>query len=211
MIPILLLALAAQISDEAASAFRKAFGAPGSATVTVDGEQIKYEPVALVDVEGAKVLVAKGSVIDAAHVTSGKVATVYFGKDGRERSRNLKALEGGSSGVIADVKINTRFGPLPMIVAEGGGTWQGYSCDMITLVELTPAGPRELVDVPTYYDDSGIDESAGTGVTLTGKIANIRPGKSFDVVYSGSRRFTETWVRRGDKYELVGETKMLSC
>ena len=98
-----------------------------------------------------------------------------------------------------------------MVVAEGGGTWQGYSCDMVTLVELTPSGPRELADVPTYYDDSGIDEKADTGVTITGKIANIRPGKSFDVVYSGSRSFTETWLRHGDKYELAGETKMLSC
>ena len=98
-----------------------------------------------------------------------------------------------------------------MIVAEGGGTWQGYSCDLVRLVELTPAGPREVADVQTYYDDSGVNPDANKGTTLTGKIANIQPGKSFDIVYSGSRSFTETWVRRGDKYELAGETKMLSC
>ena len=207
--PLLILAaLAAQVSSDAAAAFRKAFAKP---TVTLEGEKIKYEPVALVEVEGRKVLVAKGTVIDAAHVTSGKVAAIYFGADGKVQARHLKALESGSSGVIADVSVSTKFGSLPMIVAEGGGTWQGYSCDMVSLVELTLSGPREVADVPTYYDDSGIDEKAETGVTLTGKIANIQPGKSFDVVYSGSRSFTETWVRRGDKYELAGETKMLSC
>ena len=191
--------------------FEKAFGSPGSAIVTLEGEKIRYQPVALVDVEGQKVLVAKGTVIDAAHVTAGKVAAIYFGPDGSVQRRDLKAVESGSSGAVGNVWVSSKFGPLPMIVAEGGGTWQGYSCDMVTLAELTPAGPRELADVPTYYDDSGIDEKADTGVTLTGRIANIQVGKSFDVVYSGSRRFTETWVRRGDKYELAGETKMLSC
>ena len=202
------LMLLAAVSADAVAAFRKAFPAP---IVTLEGEKIKYEPVALVDVEGRKVLVAKGTVIDAAHVTSGKVAAIYFGADGKVQSRNLKAVESGSSGVIADVSVSTKFGPLPMIVAEGGGTWQGYSCDLVRLVELTPAGPREVADVQTYYDDSGVNPDANKGTTLTGKIANIQPGKSFDIVYSGSRSFTETLVRRGDKYGLVGETKMLSC
>jgi hypothetical protein len=204
----LIAALAAEVSANEAAAFRRAFPSP---IVTIEGEQIKYEPVALVPVGHQRVLVAKGTVIDAAHVTSGKVATLYFGRDGKVERRNLKALESGSSGVIANVWVSAKFGPLPMVVAEGGGTWQGYSCDLVTLIELTPGGPRELADVPTYYDDSGIDEKADTGVTLTGRIDNIRSGKSFDVVYSGSRNFTETWVRRGDKYELAGETRMLSC
>jgi hypothetical protein len=203
-----LAALAEQVPADAVAAFRKAFP---SAIVTLEGEKIKYDPVALVEVEAGKVLVARGTVIDAAHVTSGKVATIYFSVDGKERSRNLKALESGSSGVIADVSVSSKFGPLPMIVAEGGGTWQGYSCDLVRLVELTPSGPREVADIPTYYDDSGVNPDANKGQTLTGKIGNIHPGKSFDIVYSGSRTFTETWVRRGDKYELDGETKMLSC
>ena len=207
--PLLILAaLAAQVSGDAAAAFRKVFA---QSIVTLEGEKIKYEPVALVEVEGRQVLVAKGTVIDAAHVTSGKVAAIYFGADGKVQARHLKALESGSSGVIADVSVSTKFGSLPMIVAEGGGTWQGYSCDLVTLVELTPYGPREVADIATYYDDSGVNPDANKGVTLTGKIANIQPGKSFDVVYSGSRNFTETWVRSGEKYELAGETKMLSC
>ena len=125
--------------------------------------------------------------------------------------RDLKAVESGSSGVIADVSVSTKFGALPMIVAEGGGTWQGYSCDLVRLVELAPSGPREVADIPIYYDDSGVNPDANKGTTLTGEITNIQPGKSFDVVYSGSRSFTESWVRSGDKFELAGETKMLSC
>ena len=209
MIPLAILAvLATQVSAEAAAAFRKAFPAP---IVTLEGEKIRYEPIALVHVEGRPVLVAKGTVIDAAHVTSGKVAAIYFGADGKARRRDLKAVESGSSGVIADVSVSSKFGPLPMIVAEGGGTWQGYSCDLVRLVELTPSGPRELADIQTYYDDSGVNPDANKGTTLTGKIANIQPGKSFDVVYSGSLSFTEKYVRRGDKYALAGEAKMLSC
>jgi len=208
MLLVLLAAHAAQVSADAAAAFRKAFATP---IVTLEGEKIKYEPVALVEVEGRPVLVAKGIVIDAAHVTSGKVAAIYFGADGKVQRRDLKAVESGSSGVIANVSVSTKFGPLPMIVAEGGGTWQGYSCDLVRLVELTPTGPRELADIPTYYDDSAVNPDANKGTTLTGKIANIQSGKSFDVVYSGSRNFTETWVRRGDKYALAGETRMLSC
>src|SRR5678815_4298760 len=87
-------------------AFRIAFGKPAPVTLKLDGEQVKYRPIALVDVAGTPVLVAQGTVVDAAHVTSGNVATVHFVRGPRGltvRDRNLKALEAGSSGVIAKV------------------------------------------------------------------------------------------------------------
>ena len=217
MNPFLLAAIAAvaPASADANRAFLIAFGKAAPVTLKLEGEQVKYRPVALVDVAGTPVLVAQGTVIDAAHVTSGKVATIHFAKGPKAltvSSKNLKALESGSSGVIADVTVSRSFGSLPVIVVEGGGTWQGYTCDMVSLLELTPTGSRTLIDIPTYYDEGGVRPD-GKGETITGKIANVVAGKGFDVRYTGSRRFTDHYVRRGDTYvrEGEGESRMLTC
>lgn len=205
----LLLAAATPTTED--QAFRIAFGHAAPVTLNLDSEEVKYRAISLVDVAGTPVLIAQGTVTNAAHVTSGKVATVHF-SGLTVANKNLKAFEAGSSGVIADITVSFRFGPLPVVAVEGGGTWQGYTCDVISLLELTPTGSRALVDVPIYYDDSGIRPD-GKGETITGKIANIVSGKSFDVRYSGSRSFTDHYVRRGDTYvrDGSGESQMLTC
>ena len=196
---------------DARAAFRIAFGHAAPVTLKLDGDGVKYRPIALVDAGGTPVLVAQGEVVDAAHASSGKVATVHF-KGRTVVNKNLTALEAGSFGEIGQVTVSTKFGPLPVVVAEGGGTWQGYTCEVASLLELTPAGSRELVDVPIHYDDILLRPD-GKGKEISGKFANIVSGKSFDVRYTGTRRFTDHYVRRGDAYvrEGKGESKMLTC
>jgi len=205
------LTLAAVGPPNAGQAFRIAFGHAAPATLKLDSEDVKYRPIALVDAGGTPVLVAQGSVVDAAHASSGKVATVHF-KGQTVANKNLKALEAGSFGEMGQVTVSRKFGSLPVVVAEGGGTWQGYTCEVASLLELTPTGSRELVDVPIHYDDILLHPD-GKGNDISGKFANIVSGKSFDVRYSGSRKFTDHYVRRGDTYvrDGAGESRMLTC
>jgi hypothetical protein len=49
---------------------------------------------------------------------------------------------------------------------------------------------------------------------VSGRIDNIQPGKSFDVVYFGSgKEFTERYVRKGDAYVLAtgGQSRVARC
>jgi hypothetical protein len=99
------------------------------------------------------------------------------------------------------------------VTVSGGGTWQGYTCSVTTLLELAPDKPRELVTVPLHYDNGGAVNEGKKATAIDGKIARIVPGRSFDVVYSGARKFSEHYVRRGNAYVLAGggETKMETC
>ena len=112
-----------------------------------------------------------------------------------------------------EVRANLpRFSNWPVIVAQGGGTGQGYTCSSLILTELGPSGPARLASVPLLYDDTGAKED-GTGRAIEGKILNINKNQSFDVVYSGSRAFSEHYVRSADGYAVAGggKSQMETC
>ena len=97
-----------------------------------------------------------------------------------------------------------------MIQVEGGGTWQGYTCSVTTLVELRPEGPAEIASFPSLYDDGGAVEDKPQ--SIRGRIADIRKGQGFTVKFEGTRSFTERYVWRGGKYEREGgESRIPTC
>jgi hypothetical protein len=80
----------------------------------------------------------------------------------------------------------------------------------MTMLELTADGPRHLVTVPMTYDNSGA--GGKKVVQANGRIEKIVPGKSFEIVYFGSKDFSERYVRKGDAYVLAsGKSKMERC
>ena len=179
-------------------------------------ETVRYKPGRLVRAPFGPVLLSEGEVVDAAHVSAGKLAVIYLsGKGGgfAVNKRFVPVVESGSFGKLGGWRVSRAYGPLPVLEVEGGGTWQGYSCTVATLLELGPDKPRELVSVPIAYDDSGAVPDGKRATTISGRIVHPVPGKSFEVVYSGSKRFTERYVRRGNAYVLAGggETRMQTC
>lgn len=214
---LLVAAAASSRTDtQTANAFRAAFGKFGSATLKRQGElkeTVKYRPGALVEAPFGPVLLSPGEVIDPAHVSSGKMAAIYLKRTPRGfvvARRFVPATETGSFGVIGEWHVRRTFGTLPVVTIAGGGTWQGYSCEWTTLLELAPQKPRELVTVPLHYDDAGAVMSKRK-TSMDGQIAHIVKGRSFEVLYSGSRRFKDRYIRRGDKYVLVGKSRMQTC
>ena len=65
----------------------------------------------------------------------------------------------------------------------------------------------ELVTFMTVYEDS----TRAGGESIEGKIADIVPGQSFAVRFSGSREFTSTYVRRGGRYVLASGEALEGC
>jgi hypothetical protein len=205
--------------EQLARAFEAAFGSRGEAVVSVPGggadEDVRYAPARLIWPAFGPVLVSEGKVQDPAHASAGKIAIHYLrpAADRFEVARAFPAaIATGSSGQVAHWSLNARFSNWPVVVAEGGGTWQGYTCSWLSLTELSPAGPAELARVPLSYDNSGAAQDEADAVSIEGKILNIVKNQSFDVVYSGSRAFSEHYVRSGRGYAVAGgKSAMESC
>jgi hypothetical protein len=196
--------------EQLARAFESAFGSRGEAALAVEAdggsETVRYAPGRLVWAPFGPVLVSEGKVQDPAHASAGRIAVHYLkpAGDGFQVARAFPAaVATGSNGQVARWSVNPRFSNWPVIVAEGGGTGQGYTCSWLTLTELRPGGPARIAQVPLLYDDTGAKED-GTGRSIEGRILNVNKGESFDVVYSGSRRFSEHYVRGPGGYAVAG-------
>ncbi len=202
--------------EQAARAFEAAFGQRGSATVTIDGDQVRFEPQRLLWMPPGAVLISEGEAPDAPHASGGHIAIHYLRPAGDRfevTRRFVPAVTTGSSGKLGEWSVSSRFGERPVITAAGGGTFQGYSCTVLTLTEVGPSGPVELAEIPLSYSDAGAQEDPEEATEIEGKIANVVKGRSFEVVYSGAEEFTERYVRSGGRYVLEGggETRMRRC
>ena len=205
--------------EQLARAFEAAFGSRGSALLTVEAdgtsEQVRYTPGRLIWPAFGPVLLSEGKVENAAHVSAGRIAIHYL-KPVADRFEAVRAFPSGvvtgSFGQVARWSVSPRFSVWPVVVSEGGGTWQGYSCSWLTLTDLRPGGPVELATVPLSYSDGGAKEDQAEAKTIDGRLLNVVKGQSFDVVYSGSRAFSEHWVRSGDRYSVAGgKSTMETC
>jgi hypothetical protein len=201
------------------AAFHAAFGKSGSALLKKQGqlkEDVKYTPGDVYDAPFGPVLLSPGEVVDGAHANSGKLAIVYLkpGDKGLEVAKKfVPAAEIGAFGKIVDFSVSKYFGGLPVVTVNGADNWQGYACSSAALLELTPDGPRHLVTIPMTYDNSGAAAAGKKLTQINGRIDNIQPGKSFDVVYFGSgKESTDRYVRKGDAYVLAsGQSRVQRC
>lgn len=216
---ILLSSSALAAEKPTAAAFRAAFGKSDSVLLKKQGqlkENVKYTPGELVQSPFGPVLLSPGEVQDASHVSSGKLAVFYLKPSAKGFDvvkRFVPAAETGSFGKIVDWSVSRSFGDNLVVMVNGAGNWQGYACSVTTLLELGPDGPKQLVTVPMTYDNS---QALGNGQKLkqfTGRIDNIKPGKSFDVIYFGSQDFTDHYVRTGNSYAIASgaKSRMQTC
>lgn len=178
-----------------------------------DGERFTFTTHRLIDAPFGPVLVSEGQGVDPAHVTAGRLDIAYLRAEGPGFvvvRRYPAAVRIGSFGRMSEWSASDRFADVPTLVAEGGFTGQGYTCGAAALTELRPTGPAEVASIRTLYDDSGasVDEPA---TTIEGKIAAIERGRGFEVRYTGTRRFTDRWVRRGDGYALAAPSQLPEC
>jgi hypothetical protein len=203
--------------EQLARAFEAAFGSRGEAVLAVPGdgsdEDVRYAPGRLIWPAFGPVLVSEGKVQDPAHVSAGKIAIHYL-KPAGDRFEVVRAFPAavstGSNGQVARWSLNPRFSDWPVVAAEGGGTFQGYTCASLSLTGLRPDGPAKVADVPLVYDDTGARDD-GSGRAIEGKILNIVKNQTFDVVYSGSRAFSEHYVRGPNGYSVAGGKSIMEA
>lgn len=182
---------------------------------TVKGKKITFVPLTLIRLPGdVTALVSTGASDCDAHACAGLNSVHYLRRD-KDSYGYVKAGEwldvgmGGTWGnPAARWGVTDAITGTPVLYTEGGGTWQGYSCDAAVLTELGPKGPVEIARIPVYYSDASRDN----GPTLRGAITAAEQGRSFTVTYAGSESFSERYVRGTDGlYKLEGKTRMKTC
>ena len=204
-------------AEQLRAAFRTAFGSDRSASRTSEGARITYTPGGLRWIGPRAVLVSAGRSDQDCHACSGAIAVHYLEADGdgfRVTGEWLDAGGGAGWGQPPEWRFSTALSDQPMLETSSGGMWQGCSIAGTAFYEFAPGGPREVASVRTHYSNEGaiVPESGEAAQSIEGVIRNVVKGRSFDVVYTGTERFTERYVRRGGRYGIAsGESRMPGC
>ena len=123
------------------------------------------------------------------------------------------AIGGSIMGNPPEWKFATGFGPNPVIIATGGGVWQGYRCESTTVTELRPSGPAALVSFNSVYENGGAVADPKKVESITGEITNVQQN-SFDVRFTGTRNFIHHYIRKGDVFirpDPAGDENIEGC
>jgi hypothetical protein len=202
--------------EQLGRAFAAAFGgARGQATAAAHGQNVVYKPRDLFWIGDRAVLVSAGSSTDDCHACAGALAVHYLRAAGDKFEVTgawPDAAAGAGGGAAPKWKITNLFTSFPAIYEEGAGGGPGHGCASASLIELAPAGPVTSGPIRLHYDNEGAVADDQAKVTIDGKIVNLRKDVSFDVAYTGSQAFTESWAKRGGRFVLQGEpNKALEC
>lgn len=207
--------------EQLARAFEAAFGRRDAVQIEVQNpdslggyvDRVEFKPGRLIWTGFGPVLISEGQVVDASHASAGKLAVHYLAPsvDGFTVTKTaIPAVVTGSQGVVGSWGVRDDLTDFPTVAVNGGGTFQGFTCTILTLLELRPEGPVEIADVPVYDSNSGYAEG-GEAVTMKGKLANIVKNRSFDVHYSGSRSLIAHYEREGMRYARRGDQVPLAA
>ena len=201
----------ANAANEAAAAAPSTEGMNQIAAERVTEQEAVIASSKRINAPFGPVEIVEHSFPDASHAQSGEIDVSYLRKtgDGTVVAKHFPAtVRLGSFGSMSDWSVDNRFARYPVIVSNGGGTWQGQTCSWTVLTELRPEGPVELVSFENSYDNSGYigddNENSEKATSVESEIDGIEKDKSFTVRFTGTQNFTARYVRQGDKYRLDG-------
>ncbi|MCD2324539.1 hypothetical protein LQ953_10990 [Sphingomonas sp. IC-56] len=167
----------------------------------------------LIDAPFGPVLLRHGHNPDAGHSEPGVIAAYYLRAEGERFvlvNSYPDAAVSGSFGNLTRWSVSGAFTDLPVVVVEGGGTWQGCTVGLTDLIELRPIGPAVIASITTTFDPSGMTEDGGEA--YTGTITDVRRDRGFTVRYKGTDSFAERYVRRGNRFVIEGgESRITGC
>jgi hypothetical protein len=193
-------------------AFLAAFGTSGPDLETEDGTLLHFSPGALISAPFGMVLLSPASADMPSPVTFGSLGVHYLAAEGhglRVTGRWPEAIGGGTMGNPPEWVVDDALARWPVVIARTLEGNQGYYSEYVQLVELTPKGPVPLVTFRSSYSDGAAGETGAKPQEIEGKIVNIIKDQSFEVEFTGTSQFRQTYSRKGDRYEMTASTGSL--
>lgn len=186
-----------QLSQAFRAAWDRAPPATSPAPEESGGGAFTYASGELTPLGGDRYAFISKGAGEEGHVSPGALAVHYLQRtpDGFRRVDAAPLIVvGGTFGKAPDWSVRPGLLPNPAIIAESGGTWQGYTCAGAAVIELTPERPVLRADyVRLYYTDDGAVEDPKQAETMEGRLVPGTPGRDFAVQYSGASRARVVW------------------
>ena len=194
-------------------AFATVFGRAESATRTIDGGTLTYTPAALEWIGDKAALLSFGKNAKDCHACFGAIGIHYLKPVGHRFEISgawPRAIDGVAWGeATGGLSVDRSFSSYPVVASRYGDMNQGCAFGGVILTEIRPEGPILLAEIVTTHVNPVGDDQA---ISIKGTISNIKKDQSFKVVYKGSDSFTETYVRRGNKFvSTIKESRMPWC
>lgn len=209
---VFVLGGAGEADPRMTEAFLAAFGANGPEFETQDGTVLHFAPGALITAPFGLVLLSPASADMPSPVTFGALGVHYLAAEGhnlRLTGSWPQAVEGGTMGNPPDWTVDDSLSRWPVVVARTLEGNQGIFSEYTQLVELTPQGPQPLVSYRSSYSDGAAGPQGTQPQDIQGRIVNVVPDQSFEVEFTGTAQFRQTYTRKGDKYEMTASTGTL--
>lgn len=207
---------ASGVDPDLAGMFVAAFGEQPPATVRAPtgGREslLHYKPVAAIRAGSGRILISEGETEDC-HGCFGRLAIHYVAssKGGFVVSGSWPHFVVGNGwGKPPDWSIRRDLLANPVIEVRTHFGNQGYDCDWISLVELTPTGPIVRLDTTV----AGYDNTGAVGDEVGEKTAAvIVPGIAggFSLRYRGSRAGQMNYVMIDGEYKARGAQPLKKC
>jgi len=204
------------MQEQLARAFQAAFNAKDQAQVQIGGRTLIYHPDRLFWNGDKAVLISPASGGPGCVDCAGTVGVYYLNPVGDHfevAGSWPEAVSGAQWNTKPRWRMVSDYTTAPAIWEQGYNRTQDCSSGSTTMTELTPAGPVTSGPIRfSYHGKNGLAGILLGDSDIQGHVANIQKDVSFDVIYSGDKQFTETWVKQGDRFVLQGgESKMPTC
>ena len=204
------------MQEQLARAFTAAFNAKDQAQVQISGRTFVYHPGRLYWDGDTAVLIAPATGAGGCSDCAGTVGVYYLSPAGdhfQVTGSWPEAVSGAQWNTIPHWRMLNTYTTHQAIWEQGYNRTQDCSSGSVTLTELAPGGPVTSGPIRfSYHGKNGLAGILLGDTDIQGHVANIQKDVSFDVIYSGDKQFTETWVKQGDRFLLQGgESKMPTC
>lgn len=201
-------------------AFRVAYGGPAPLMLTSEsGEELEFSPQAFVNIQpGVVALISKAETPGGGgcHACYGDLSIRYL----RPEGNSFVVLSkwdgvGGAApyGKATPWTIRTDIDDYPVMVLERQDGGMGCFHTLVSLVSLTPTGPRSIAtDISTMAEyQIGEGEDPSRGWKIEGRIVPIKRGREFHVERTGLRTTPVIFRRAGDVFLGINEGDVPSC